>query len=62
LPDAQPPLRPPREQLADVLSYIRNSWGNQASVVTPEQVKKVRAEIGGRSQPYSADELKALSE
>jgi mono/diheme cytochrome c family protein len=50
------------EQLADVLSYIRNSWGNQASVVTPEQVKQVRAEIGGRAQPYSADELKALPE
>ena len=50
------------EQLADVLSYIRNSFGNKASVVTVEQVKKVRAEIGGRSQPYSADELMKLPE
>lgn len=50
------------EQLADVLSYIRNSWGNKASVVTPEQVKKVRADLGGRSQPYSADELMKLEE
>ncbi len=50
------------EQLADVLSYIRNSFGNKASVVTPEQVKKARAEIGGRSQPYSADELMKLPE
>lgn len=50
------------EQLADVLSYIRNSWGNQAPPVTPEQVKTVRGELGGRSQPYSADELKKLPE
>jgi mono/diheme cytochrome c family protein len=50
------------EQLADVLSYIRNSFGNKASVVTPEQVKKVRADIGGRAQPYTAEELMKLEE
>jgi len=50
------------EDLAAVLSYIRKSWGNQASVVTPEQVKKVRADVGNRSQPYTADELKKLPE
>jgi len=50
------------EQLADVVSYIRNSWGNKASIVTPEQVKKVRSDVGGRSQPYSADELMKLEE
>jgi mono/diheme cytochrome c family protein len=50
------------EDLAAVLSYIRKSWGNQASVVTAEQVKKVRAELGSRSQPYTADELKKLPE
>lgn len=50
------------EQLADVLSYIRNSWGNKAPVVTPEQVKKVRADLGGRTQPYTGDELLKLEE
>lgn len=50
------------EQLADLLSYIRNSWGNKASVVTAEQVKKVRTDLGGRSQPYTADELMKLEE
>lgn len=50
------------EDLAAVLSYIRNSFGNKASMVTPEQVKKVRAELGSRSQPYTADELKSLPE
>jgi mono/diheme cytochrome c family protein len=50
------------EQLADVLSYIRNSWGNKASVVTAEDVKKVRAELAGRTQPYAPDDLKELPE
>lgn len=30
-------------QIADVLSYIRSSWGNKASAVSPEQVARVRA-------------------
>jgi mono/diheme cytochrome c family protein len=29
-------------QIADVATYIRNSWGNAAPVVTPEQVAKAR--------------------
>jgi len=31
------------EQLADVLSYIRSSFGNNFDPVTPEMVKKVRS-------------------
>ena len=31
------------EQLADVLSYVRNSFGNKFEPVTPEMVKKVRS-------------------
>ena len=50
------------EQLADVLSYVRNSFGNKATLVTPEQVKKVRTDLGGRAQPYSPDELMKLEE
>ena len=48
------------DDLAAVLSYIRQSWGNKASVITPEQVKAVRAEIGNRTQPWSAQELEAI--
>lgn len=33
------------QQIADVLTYIRNSFGNKASVVTLAEVKKVRASI-----------------
>ena len=50
------------EQLADVLSYVRNSWGNKATPLTAEQVKKVRTDLGGRAQPYAADELMKLEE
>ncbi len=32
-------------QIADVLTYVRNSWTNKASAVTPAEVKAVRAKI-----------------
>ncbi|HEX5220971.1 MAG TPA: copper-containing nitrite reductase [Verrucomicrobiae bacterium] len=31
------------DQIANVLTYVRNSFGNQGGVITAEQVKKVRA-------------------
>ncbi|MBS1603669.1 MAG: cytochrome c [Bacteroidetes bacterium] len=31
------------QQIADVLTYVRNSWGNKASAVTAGEVKAVRA-------------------
>ena len=31
------------EQIADVLTYVRNSFGNKYSLVTPAEVKTVRA-------------------
>jgi mono/diheme cytochrome c family protein len=34
------------EQLAAVLTYTRNSFGNKASAVTPDQVKAFRGEVG----------------
>jgi mono/diheme cytochrome c family protein len=32
-------------QIADVLTYIRNSWSNKASAVTAAEVKAARAKI-----------------
>lgn len=32
------------QEVADVLTYVRNSFGNKASAVTAREVKKVRAE------------------
>jgi mono/diheme cytochrome c family protein len=34
------------EQIAAVLTYVRNSFGNKASAVKPEQVKALRSEVG----------------
>jgi mono/diheme cytochrome c family protein len=50
----------PDDDLAAVLTYIRQSWGNKASAVTPEQVKAVRAEVGNRTQPWTAEQLNAI--
>jgi mono/diheme cytochrome c family protein len=30
------------KQVADVLTYVRNSWGNKADQIKPEQVNKIR--------------------
>jgi mono/diheme cytochrome c family protein len=46
--------------LAAVLTYIRQSWGNKASEVTPDQVAAVRKELGNRSQPETVEELKKI--
>jgi mono/diheme cytochrome c family protein len=48
------------DDLAAVLTYIRQSWGNKASEVTTEQVKAIRTQVGNRTQPWSGDELKAF--
>ncbi len=48
------------DDLAAVLTYIRTSWGNKASVVTPAMVKAIRAKVGSRTQPWTAAELQAI--
>ncbi len=48
-------------EIAGLVTYIRQSWGNEASEVTLEQVAEVRAEIGTRAQ-WTADELTSYFE
>ncbi|HTF20178.1 MAG TPA: PVC-type heme-binding CxxCH protein [Chryseolinea sp.] len=45
------------EEVAAVITYVRNSFGNEASVITPQQVKKVRDAKRVKSGFYSPDEL-----
>jgi mono/diheme cytochrome c family protein len=47
------------EEVAAVITYVRQNkeWGNNASAVTPAQVKAIREKIGNRAQPFTADEL-----
>lgn len=45
------------DQIANVLSYVRQEWGNQAGDVKPETVSRIRSETSGRTQMWTADEL-----
>jgi len=48
------------QQIADVLSYVRSSWGNTASAVTAADVARVRAAYASRTSAWTAAELQAL--
>lgn len=50
------------EDIANILTYIRTTWGNTGTPVPAEQVKKVRDELGNRSQQYNSAELLKLDE
>lgn len=50
------------ERIAAVLTYIRNSWGNDAPPVDPETVAGVREKHSGRTQAWTATELRELEE
>jgi mono/diheme cytochrome c family protein len=52
-----PPMGLDDQQLADVLTYVRSAFGNQASPVTPAEVKAVREATKGRAAPWMAAEL-----
>ena len=58
----QVPMTPFRNLLSDdevaaVLTYVRNAFGNQASAITPAQVESVRVNTATRQGYYTADEL-----
>jgi mono/diheme cytochrome c family protein len=50
----------PDDDLAAVLTYMRSSWGNAASEITPEMVTAIRAATAGRTQPWTSAELEAI--
>jgi mono/diheme cytochrome c family protein/glucose/arabinose dehydrogenase len=49
------------EQIASVLTYVRREWGQAASAVDTDTVKRVRAISIGRSRPWTDDELIKLA-
>ena len=54
-----PPLTDLRDaEIADVLTYVRQSWGNDAAPVTEDTVKQTRAKFAGRVTFWTAAELK----
>jgi mono/diheme cytochrome c family protein len=54
------------EDIAAVLSYVRNSWGNKAGMVTPDQVKLVADAVSKETHPagwtQSPDDLMKMPE
>ena len=49
----------PDDQIAAILTYVRSSWGNSASAVTPESVKTIRA-ASLRKTMWTAPEILKL--
>lgn len=47
------------EELAAVLTFVRNTWGNEASVISPVSVKRIREQTSGRSTFWRPEELLA---
>lgn len=56
-PIPMPPMGLDDQQTADILTYVRSNFGNQAPAVTPEQVKAVRNADPARTSPWTATEL-----
>lgn len=49
------------QQIAAVLTYVRQAWGNQAAPVTEDQVKAIRAQTQNRTgTPWTAAELEQI--
>jgi len=60
--DGQVPMTPfggilNDKEIADVLTYVRNTYGNKASAITPDQVAKVREATKGITGFYQMDQL-----
>jgi len=53
-----PPVAGVNDQdISDVLTYVRQSFGNKGNPVSVEQVKAVRAATAGRTAPWTTAEL-----
>lgn len=63
--NAMPPWRDSitDEQVAAVLTYVRQSWGNKAAAVPVDDVKAIRDSTKDRAnQPWTMETLKAIPE
>jgi len=50
------------DAIANVLTYVRNSWGHAAGAVTPEAVARVRTMTASREEPWNEIDLAELSQ
>ena len=47
------------EQIAAILTFVRNQWGNQAAPITKEFVSQIREQTKERTEPWTQKELQA---
>ena len=61
---AMPPLEDQLndQQIAEVLSYVRRSWGNKETTVTPSMVARVRKENTAQTEMWESEKLRKLAE
>jgi mono/diheme cytochrome c family protein len=57
-----PPVMPPHgfmkdEQLADILTYVRNAWGNKAGEVSSDEISDYRIKESARIAPWTEGEF-----
>ena len=45
------------QKISDVLTYVRQSWSNDAAPISPAEVKAVRQQNANRTAPWTAAEL-----
>ncbi|MEO5814734.1 MAG: c-type cytochrome [Gemmatimonadaceae bacterium] len=48
------------DQIANVLTYVRRSWGNSASAIEPNTVQEIRGATLGRNKPWTEEELQRI--
>ncbi|MCX6895586.1 MAG: cytochrome c [Verrucomicrobia bacterium] len=48
------------KDLAAILTYVRQAWGNKAPTVTAEQIAQIKGETKGRAVQWTAAELNAV--
>ena len=60
--DGIPPVMPPHgfmkdEQLASILTYVRNAWGNRSSSISTEDILGYRETEASRVAPWTEVEF-----
>ena len=49
------------KQIAYILTYIRQDWGNKAGEITPEQIASARKEFASHDAPWTQADLQAVA-
>ncbi len=48
------------DDIAQLLSYIRNAWSNKAEKISATDITKTRSKFSGREKTFTMEELNKL--